>query len=363
MKTFTLTISPDYVQDWTEQDAIREFVQNAIDQESADSSNVAYIKAATGCIIIENNNSILNHSTLLLGGGTKSNDNTAIGGFGEGYKIALLVLIRLGFKVYIANYGLGELWEPEISHSHEFGTNVLKIICKQLKHGTDITRGVSVIITKQEFDFNEVLHNVSLRHQVHSIIAESQQYGQILDPSVTGKGKIFIGGLYISTSDELEYSYNFKPGTLKIGRDRNITDTFNIKYYAGSYMFCNLISKHIDQFMEHLHNKIPDLEYVDKYSLPREAKQIIIEQYKDSSVISCEADKQILKDNGITSKSTVVVPKVIKELIWAQGSPGKSNTPIKRKSIKDLLVEFIVRHKDTLTTEQYDELQELAERK
>lgn len=33
-KTFTLTISPDYVKNWTEQDAIREFIQNWIDQRN-----------------------------------------------------------------------------------------------------------------------------------------------------------------------------------------------------------------------------------------------------------------------------------------------------------------------------------------
>lgn len=32
VKKFTLSISPDYVQDWSEKDGIREFIQNAIDQ-------------------------------------------------------------------------------------------------------------------------------------------------------------------------------------------------------------------------------------------------------------------------------------------------------------------------------------------
>ena len=109
-KTFTLTISPDYVKNWTEQDAISEFIQNWIDQRNQEPEAGSSIKSSKGCLIIDNNFSVLQRQTLLLGGGTKADDTGAIGGFGEGYKIALLVLTRLGFKVSIANYGLGELW-------------------------------------------------------------------------------------------------------------------------------------------------------------------------------------------------------------------------------------------------------------
>ena len=52
MKKFTLSISPDYVQDWSEKDGIREFIQNAIDQENAEPDNVAHIKASDGCLNI-----------------------------------------------------------------------------------------------------------------------------------------------------------------------------------------------------------------------------------------------------------------------------------------------------------------------
>ena len=73
-------------------------------------------------------------------------------------------------------------------------------------------------------------------------------------------------------------------------------------------------------------------------------------------------NKQILIDTGITNKSAIVVPTVIKEFIWSQGLSTSSNTPIKRKSIKDLLGEFLERHEDTLTAEQYEELSNIAKR-
>lgn len=43
-KTFTLTISPDYVKNWTEQDAIREFIQNWIDQRNQEPEAGSAIK-------------------------------------------------------------------------------------------------------------------------------------------------------------------------------------------------------------------------------------------------------------------------------------------------------------------------------
>ena len=44
-KTFTLTISPDYVKNWTEQDAIREFIQNWIDQRNQEPEAGSAIKS------------------------------------------------------------------------------------------------------------------------------------------------------------------------------------------------------------------------------------------------------------------------------------------------------------------------------
>lgn len=360
-KTFQLTLSPDYVKDWTAQDGIREFIQNSLDQESVEENNKSYVKASDGCLIIENNNSILKHSTLLLGGGNKADNKELIGGFGEGYKIALLVLIRLGFKVHIANYGLGELWEPEISYSHEFGTDILKIICKPLKHGANIERGVSVIITKAQFDFVKVLNIVSLEYRSPIVISENTSYGQILDPE-TEKGNLYIGGLFISNCKELVYGYNFKPGVIKIGRDRNITNTFDVQYYAGNYLFKHLLPEYIDQFIEHLNNKVLDVEYVDRYSLPDTAKVKLQETYANKTVISSESDKQVLTDNGIKASTAIVVPKVVKDLIWASGFSG-SSTPIVRKTLKDLLGEFLEREKDTLSTEHYEELSSLLKRK
>jgi len=362
MKIFELSLDPSYVKDWTAQDGIREILQNSIDQESIDETNKSFVKASNGCLIIENNNSVLKHSTLLLGGGDKANNKQLIGGFGEGYKIALLVLIRLGFKVHIANYGLGELWEPEISHSFAYGTDILKVICKPLKHGVDISKGVSVIVTKQDHNFKEILTEVSLSHRVYKVISNNS-VGQLLD-SATESGRIYVGGLYITTAKQLFYGYNFKPGMLEIGRDRNITDTFNIKYKAAmNGLFKNIVPEYIDEFLTNLENKIEDLEYIDSYLIPELAKTKIKKKYADKQVISNEADKQTLTDNGIKVSSPIIVHKAVKSIMWQDGYNQSGNKQIKQKSLKDLLGEFLESEKDNLSTEHYNKLNSLLQRK
>ena len=362
MKIFELSLDPSYVKDWTAQDGVREIVQNSLDQQSIDEDNTSFIKASTGCLIVENNNSILKHSTLLLGGGDKSENKALIGGFGEGYKIALLVLIRLGFKVHIANYGLGELWEPEISHSFAYGTDILKVVCKPLKHGADITKGVSVIITKPEHNFNEILSEVSLAHRKYKVLSTSESVGQLLDPSTEG-GRVYIGGLYITTAKQLTYGYNFNPGVITVGRDRNIADTFNIKYNASIYLFKNLLPEYIDEFLIHLDNQVEDMEYMEAYSMPNLATQHIKERYANKQVITSEKDKQTLTDHGIKVSTPVVVHQAIKAIMWADGYGKPGAKSIKPKSLKDLLGEFLEAEKSSLSTEHYEKLNSLLQRK
>lgn len=133
-----------------------------------------------------------------------------------------------------------------------------------------------------------------LKKRDFTIIAQNRRYGQILDK--TEAGRIYIGGLYLSTSSELLYGYNFNPGVLEIGRDRNITDTFQIRFKAP-YMFQHTFDSFIDQ-VYNLALRIwlyRQMQYSEKM-------KIKLKIVANKQVISTQDDKQILEDNNIKVK-------------------------------------------------------------
>ena len=110
MRKIELSLASDYVPSWTIVDAIRELFQNALDQEVQSPGNKATWSYENGTFKISNKQSTLTTKTLLLGTSSKSEDTRTIGQFGEGYKIATLVLLRNNKQVTIYNYGLREVW-------------------------------------------------------------------------------------------------------------------------------------------------------------------------------------------------------------------------------------------------------------
>src|SRR5258708_26276899 len=98
---FTLPISPNYVAHWGLWESVREIFQNALDEQTRDPRCVAGIKYENGILRITSANTILNPKSLLLGATTKADDKNQRGKYGEGYKLAALVLVRMGYSVSI----------------------------------------------------------------------------------------------------------------------------------------------------------------------------------------------------------------------------------------------------------------------
>lgn len=126
-KKIELTITPNYVSDWNFQDAIRELIQNGTDQQTLDSENVFGISydEQENILQLSNSGSTLEINTLLLGCSTKSNNADTVGQFGEGYKIAALVLNRLGKTFSVYNNSKDEIWISKFEHSEVFDEKVL----------------------------------------------------------------------------------------------------------------------------------------------------------------------------------------------------------------------------------------------
>ena len=113
---YELPLSTSYVEHWGINEALREFFQNAIDQGNYDYEYDNQINELT----IVNHDSFLDRSTLLLGESSKRDNKSNIGSYGEGYKIATLVLLREGYEVKIENNAKNELWNTCLVKSRKF---------------------------------------------------------------------------------------------------------------------------------------------------------------------------------------------------------------------------------------------------
>lgn len=132
-KCYELTLTPNYVSDWTFNDALRELIQNGTDQEVLDKENKFQIiyNEKEKTLRLVNQKSVLKINTLLLGRSSKANNEDTVGQFGEGYKIAALVLNRLGKTFTIYNNEKGEIWESRFKNSEKMVGKDTRILCVQ----------------------------------------------------------------------------------------------------------------------------------------------------------------------------------------------------------------------------------------
>ena len=127
MKRFDLGMSLNYCADWGVVEAIREFAQNAKDAETFNKDNKMYFDYDKDAEVLRigNKNGCLTTETLLLGKTTKANDENMIGQHGEGYKVATVVLMRLGKQVKVYNRSVKEVWTAKIVNSKRYNAKVI----------------------------------------------------------------------------------------------------------------------------------------------------------------------------------------------------------------------------------------------
>lgn len=239
MSKFELSVSRDYVPGWGVPEAIRELFQNALDAQAADPANVMdfeYVPEEEK-LIITNRTSSLSTQSLLLGASSKRDDESMIGQFGEGYKIAVLVLAREGLDVVFYNYDKKEVWRPRLINSHRYGTEILAFfIDKEFQWSEVPDNNLTIEITGlTEEMFTQIkatnLH-VNQRYATDPLTTLETRYGSILLDD-DQKHKVYVNGLFVCEYQDYEYGYNFKPEYLKLNRDRKLVSDFDLKWLAS----------------------------------------------------------------------------------------------------------------------------------
>jgi len=285
--TYELPLTKAYVRHWGFKEAIREILQNALDSESPFEYTLS-----DKVLRIQSRFTTLSPATLLLGATSKAGNQYAIGSFGEGYKIALLVLLREGYKVIIHNGAVD--WVPEFRYSKLFDSEILciKETAAPVKH-----EGIAFEVSGLGQGDSDAIRSTCLRMQ--SDIGETIKVdkGRILKER---PGKLYVGGLFVCDTD-LVYGYDVKPEYLRLERDRQTVSNFDLLWLAKEMWF---ESERFNDVAELIEEGVKDLEY-GHYGTPELVKEAcyeaFIEQYPGKVIAKSKEDLDNLVKRGMTN--------------------------------------------------------------
>ncbi len=226
-KCYELTLTPNYVSEWTFNDAIRELIQNGTDQEVLDNENHFSIEydRERQVLQLKNSKSALKINTLLLGRSSKSGNEDTVGQFGEGYKIAALVLNRIGKTFTVLNNEKNEIWESRFKNSEKW---LEKILAFYISKRETEDMGLCIEVGNVSWSEYNNLSDVWIGMCDFDYEKVETQYGEILTDEEFA-GQVFVNGLFVDCNSDLQYGYNFKPKYINLERDRKTCDTWNVE--------------------------------------------------------------------------------------------------------------------------------------
>jgi len=233
MSKYELSLSPTYVPDWGVVEAVRELFQNAIDQQVTVEGNEMFFNYdGVSTLSLGNKNSILEAKSLLMGSTTKKDDARTIGQHGEGYKVAILVLSRLGKIVTFYNYGAKEVWRPRLVNSRKYGTQILTFfVDKKYAWQSVPDHNLTITVEGIKPDEYEAIVESNLHLQDVGAVIDTPK-GRILeDEKYTGK--IFVNGLFVCNYPQYNYGYDFMPQFIKLDRDRKLVSDFDLQWLSS----------------------------------------------------------------------------------------------------------------------------------
>lgn len=186
-------------QDWGEWEAIRDIVQNALDETEA----YQFGYDDQGLWIADEGKGVAVADFLL--GPPKLKPEYARGRFGEGLKIAALALLRLGFPIHIETVGR-EVWMVFLEQEINGKANMLAALWRH--NGTK--QGTMFHIIGYKGSAYEDRFAVNLQERViwegpSPVKVPKQRYNQLIDPY--GQSRIFARDIYLREINS-PYSYN-----------------------------------------------------------------------------------------------------------------------------------------------------------
>lgn len=337
-RIYELPLSKDYVRHWGVVEAVREICQNAIDSDSP-----FEYELGEDSLTITSRYAKLEPKTLLLGTTSKADATDKIGSFGEGYKIAMLVLTRENRKLTIFNGDVS--WTPMFRHNRHFQEEILCV--KESSYPEGRGKGLTFKVEDlTQTDLDAIVDmNMAMWKSVGQVIETSK--GQIL---LDHPGKLFVHGLFVCET-EFKFGYNIKPEFLKLERDRQTVSSFDLAFITKDMWFETGRYKEI---AEHIASEIEDLKYAN-YGTPDLVKEAcyehFISEHPGAILAGSQKELKALVEQGMTktvfvgsnamyecvtssrSYQTIEVPKIKTPDEWMQEFFKENRSHMRREAI------------------------------
>lgn len=293
---YILTLSKNYVSNWTPVNAIRELIQNALDSDSPFSYEWEEYEDGAHTLTLPSERALLTAKHLILGISDKTGDHTTIGKFGEGLKLALLVLCRDGIHISIQIDD--KIWYPTFKWSAQYNTELLTI--EEIPAEKPVS-GVTVTISGLSDYQKEKVIESCLRMQKDLGETITTHMGKILKDR---KGKLYCNSLYICDTS-YEYSYDILPEFIELERDRQTVD-----YWELGKAVCKIweATGRLDEIAEYIAQDLEDLRHMQYYStqsIKDACYNLFVKAYPNGVVATSQAEVESLLRRKFSSVITV----------------------------------------------------------
>lgn len=356
MKEIPLSLTKDYCKSWGVWQAVRELITNALD------TGEYYITfdKNEGTICIESYGGEIPINCLLMGEGSKKMGDDNIGMHGEGSAIAYLVLCREGKSVFVNNGTY--TWEPLIKEDAMFGKELLHMrVEENPSYGREkVTINISGLTVGEveECDRNY------LRKDNIGEVFEGEQGQALLDPQYSGK--VFCGGVYVTTHGGLLKGYNFKPSHLKLDRDRQTVRSFDIEWITKDLLAqMAREGERTAEVLEMVVAKSNDVNHIDSvYSAPlRDASfDHYMKEHQGKVLASSYDEEKKLKASGVSNVINLGNSNLTSLIVASEGyKTFHMSNVITTKSVEELFLEYRDKHSCDMCLEALDDYDVLCQ--
>lgn len=206
---YTMNID-GYVHDWNHWSAWRELESNARD------TGASYIIIKDGKdLVFQDEGSGLKAEHLMFGVSQSRDNNNAIGQFGEGLKLAMMIYTKLGFEV--------EIFSPYLYAKNSYkmlkGYKSFRILYEEYEYNKKY-QGTKFVVHNYDGD---MLNDNFIKQDDDRVLVELKQatVGN-LKPAVLSENKLFVKGAFCQELPDFKFGYEIP--TCKMNRDRNVAE-------------------------------------------------------------------------------------------------------------------------------------------